>query len=258
LLPDLAQAGYSLESRQAILHRRRLDLVLRRGEERIIVELKVGAPNVGELLKQVLDYRKCFEATFPGQKASVVVISTRIPERTRKSLQEQQIHSLEITEEEVLSGLQAALPSIEVRRGMKLDGEDRVQEIRQLLSDEEFLRIPDGMDLAPPWNQFKIFLALFHVLKQKTKDPWMKSPYVQLYPQPARGNAALLYHVSVESAATAPVHIRKESSGWSEDFWARIKPFLSEKPVSRDKGKQTAFDHYAVKDWDAFAQALGL
>jgi hypothetical protein len=253
LLPDLATAGYSIESRQAILHGRRLDLVLRRNATDLIVaELKVGSPAADDLIAQVLDYEKCFKLTKPDQQLQLMVISTRITDQIRRRLEKHGIQARKISEEEVLQALRCALPEPTVLAGIHLDETERVVEIRRLLTDKDILHIPEGLDFSPPWNQFKAFLALAVRQKQKHKDLWKKNPYVQLYPQAV--NAALLYHVSVKSASRAPIHINRKSKGWREDYWKKIEHCVTY--VHRDIGKQTVFDHYRVDDWDEFASAL--
>lgn len=255
LLPDLAAEGYTIEVRQAPLLSRRLDLFLRRGpRECMIVELKVGSPPAQELIAQVLDYQKCYTVSHPEQHLQMMVISTRIADETRRRLSENGIQAREIREEEVLEALQTGLPLSAVRSGVSLNDNQRVEEIRRILTDESFIRVPKGLAFSTPWNQFKAFLALAVRRKQKHKDLWKKNPYVQLYPQSV--NAALLYHVSVKSASRAPIHINKNSAGWREDYWAKIEHCVTY--VDRDRGKPTVFDHYRVDDWDEFAKVLNL
>lgn len=259
LLPDLASSGYFLESHQAILLGRRLDLLLRTQlGAACIIELKVGAPLMPATRNQILDYRQCWIASFPDSgEPRLVVISDIMPAHTADELANFGIESRTITVAQAASALAAAPLAKPMAKSLKLSPND-LTEVRHLLSDYDSIARPSELVLGPPWDHEKVFLALVE-RGERHKDLWKKDIYVQLYPQqPA---CAVLYGPRVQRYSPGPVHLNpRRANSWRMDVFERIAPALQF--VQRDnKGPGNAnqnWDWYRVVDWDAFAEGLGL
>jgi len=259
LLPDLYADGYRIKSSQAVLLGRRLDILLEAADGRTcIIELKAGAPPMPHVRDQILDYAECWAASYPrAPKPRLFAIGNSIPEHTQQELLNFGIESRAISMQQVLNALEISGPRISSIAGLKLIPDD-LSKVRYLLSDHGAVEVPEGLTFQDPWNHEKLFLGLVVAKKQKHKELWMKSIYVQLYPQ--KPNCAVLYGPKVKTDTRAPLCLNPQVSSWDEAVFKRISPFI-EFVRGENKGpgrERSNFDHYRVKDWDGLASALGL
>ncbi len=251
LLPDLHADGYQIKSSQAVLLGRRLDILLEAADGRTcIVELKAGAPPMPHVRDQILDYAECWTASYPAApKPRLFVVGNSIPEHTQHELLNFGIESCAISVRQVLNALEGSDPPISSIAGLKLIPDD-LSKVRYLLSDHAAVEVPEGLVFQPPWNHEKLFLGLVVVKKQKHKELWMKSIYVQLYPQ--KPNCAVLYGPKVKTDERAPLCLNPQVNSWDEAVFKRISPFI-EFVRGENKGpgrERSNFDHYRVNDWD--------
>jgi hypothetical protein len=259
LLPDLARAGFVLVAQQAVLHGRRIDLLLR-GPDRqaCIVELKSGAPPMPDVRDQIFDYAQCWRASFPNEpEPRLLIIGTSMPDRVRDELANFGIEGRAISEADVLAALQANETRINVIKGLKLKPTDTAK-VRHLLSDFDAINVPKSLLLGPPWTHGKVFLALVH-RGQRHKDLWKKDIYVHVYDQSP--SCAVLYGPRVQVYGRAPLHLNpRRAQSWREDVFLRMKPAIRfVQSDNKGHGKEPSnFDHYAVTDWDELAAAIGL
>jgi hypothetical protein len=257
LLPDLSHAGYAIMTSQAILFGRRLDIVLQADDgRRIIIELKVGAPPMPHVLEQILDYAKCWRVAFPQTTdLRLIIISNKIPERTRAALLRHDVECRTISDNDVLSALRKNHGE-PASRGLQLAPGEITEEISRRLSDHDLFHIPPSMKFEPPWSHHKLFLALCQT--QKTKEPWMKDTYVYLYE--GTPSSAVLYSYQSARYADAPVCLNPQRSTWNEGLFRKIWPYIRwVKKDNKGPGKAAQnWDHYRVTDWNGFAAALGL
>jgi len=95
MLPDLYAEGYRIESQQAILLGRRIDLFLRKPNgSSCIIELKAGSPPMPHVRDQIPvinpetsgDFEIMFQV-FGTVKSHSLVVSTFIPNETKKLLE---------------------------------------------------------------------------------------------------------------------------------------------------------------------------
>jgi hypothetical protein len=257
LLPDLAAAGFQLEAQQAVLLGRRLDLLLRAPNRRAcIVELKRGTPTIPDVRDQVLDYAQCWRASFPGEpEPRLVVIGTSMPDQIRDELANFGIEGRTITKADVLAALKAREHRPDIIKGLTLQPNDTAK-VRHLLSDFDPITVPASLLLRPPWTHEKVFLALVR-RGLRHKDLWKKNIYVEIYDQ--RPICAVLYGPKVKAYIRAPLHLNpRHDNAWREDVFTRMQPAIRfVQSDSKGPGKESSnFDHYAVADWDALANAL--
>lgn len=258
LLPDLHAEGYRIESQQAILLGRRIDLLLRKLDgSACIIELKAGSPPMPHVRDQILDYADCWRHSYPKSLLPrLIVIGHSIPTATKAELENFGIESRAISESEVLAALAGRGRGDTVRTGLQLEPDDLMR-VRHLLSDHSAVTVPEGAVLGPPWNHEKMFLALVK-RGEKHKDLWKKNIYVQLYPQ--RPNCAVLYGPMVQAAKRGPLHLNSRVTSWNESQYQRFEPFVKY-VFSDNKGpgrERMNFDWHTVLDWDGFAKSLGL
>jgi hypothetical protein len=259
LLPDLHAEGYQIKSSQAVLLGRRLDILLEAADGRTcIVELKAGAPPMPYVRDQILDYAECWAASYPNTpKPRLIVVGNSIPEHTRQELTNFGIESRAVSVHQVLDALKRNDHSVYAMAGLKLIPDD-LSKVRYLLSDHGAVEVPEGLVFQAPWNHEKVFLALVVKKKQKHKELWMKSIYVQIYPQ--KPNCAVLYGPKVDTDSKAPLCLNPQVSSWNETIFKRVSPSVEfVRGENKGPGKERSnFDHYRIKDWDAFARALEL
>ncbi|HJW41556.1 MAG TPA: hypothetical protein VJ476_10055 [Rhizomicrobium sp.] len=258
LLPDLFAEGYRIESREAVLLGRRMDLLLGSGDGRTcIIELKAGAPPMPQVRDQILDYRECWTLSYPTQPTPrLIVIGNKIPDHTKDELSNFGIESRAIAIEDVLSALERTYAGDPITTGLKLIPDD-LAKVRHLLSDHAAVAVSNGLQFQPPWSHEKLFLALVTLRQEKHKALWMKNIYVQLYAQ--RANCAVLYGLKAEPTRRAPLHLNPRRGSWNKSIFSQIAPAIEyistdNKGPRRDRHN---FDHYRIKDWDGFATALG-
>lgn len=257
LLPDLAREGYLLLSRQAILHGRRLDLLLQRPSDghHCIVELKSGSPPMPMVRDQILDYARCWRVSYPNDAPPrLIVIGTSMPETTRKELANLGIEARAINATEVIAAFEQGLPRQNVQSGLMLATAETAK-VRELLSDHELLMIPDGMILAPPWDNLKVCLALAK-RGENHKDLWKKNVSVHLYEQ--KPGCAVLY-LPTTVYWRAPLHLNRRRSSWRPEVFRRIERYVRfSHSDNKGKGREGSnFEHYVVEDWNGFAEGLG-
>ena len=258
MLPDLYAEGYRIESQQAILLGRRIDLFLRKPNgSSCIIELKAGSPPMPHVRDQILDYAECWRHSYPtSSRPRLIVIGHSIPISTKTELENFGIETRVISEKQVLAALAGSDDTGSVRAGLQLEPDDLMR-VRHLLSDHSVVTVPEGLVLGPPWNHEKVFLALVK-RGEKHKDLWKKNPYVQLYPQ--RPNCAVFYGPTVRAAKRGPLHLNPRATSWNQSQYQRFEPFVRY-VFSDNKGpgrERMNFDWHTVLDWDGFARALGL
>lgn len=258
LLPDLFAEGYRIESQQAILLGRRIDLLLRKPDgSTCIIELKAGSPPMPDVRVQILDYANCWRHSYPKLlPARLIVIGHSVPKTTKAELENFGIETRAISEKQVLAALEGRRHGGSVRTGLQLEPDD-LMKVRHLLSDYSAVTVPEGLVLGPPWNHEKVFFALVK-RGEKCKEPWKKNICVHLYPQ--RPGCTVLYGPKVSSTQRGPLHLNPRRSSWNETAFQQMKPFIEYvQSDNKGPGKETSnFDWYRVKDWDGFAASLGL
>ena len=251
LIPDLFAQGFRIRSSQAVLFRRRLDLVLQTDDGKTcIIELKVGVPKLRAVRTQILDYAFCWKTTFRSvHPPRLMLISNLIPPATKTDLANYGIETRIITELDILAALQhqGSPPP----QGLNFTPEDATEEIRKLLSDYDVITVPDGLILAAPWNHQKVFLALVE-RGESYKSLWLKNPCVRLYDQ--KPNCALLYAPGT-TCGQGPLHLNPRTKSWKDEVIRQIEPHIQFKIQEL---KPSGFDEYVVSDWDGFASGLGL
>ena len=119
------------------------------------------------------------------------------------------------------------------------------------------------------WTHLSVYKALV-ARNERRKRKGLKNPYVTIYsPQPLGQNCALLYHPDADDYySTSPVHfhdwsIPPRNNGtarkpWNDDVFRRLKPLLTPRGCDHATNPSQGFAQFSVKDWDRFAQALGL
>jgi hypothetical protein len=65
----------------------------------------------------------------------------------------------------------------------------------------------------------------------------------------------VLYNQDSESYKNSPLHVNKSRSGFSADFFKKIKIVSAIQKTSRGEPEWV---RYRVKDWDNLAEVLGL
>lgn len=256
MLPDLAEEGYEIRSQQAVLHKRRLDVLLvrRHDSHHCIVELKAGVPPMPDTRDQILDYARCWSASFPEQKsARLLVIGTSMTEPVRRGLLEWNIECRAISLAEVRRVLEKKSGS-EVVKGAVIEVPDK-DRIRELLSDKTILMIPEGMVLGRPWDNQKVFLGLAK-RGEIHKDLWLKDTCVHLYgPRPG---CAVLYAPTTRYFR-APLHLNpRRKENWNQSVFDDMAGSIEYSHTDRKKSPSSNYDHYRVSNWDFVAKAVGL
>jgi hypothetical protein len=251
LLQDLHAEGYRIVSSQAVLVRRRIDLILRKADHSAcIIEIKVGAPGMPAVRDQILDYASCWKAAFPTERRPrLIVISNRIPDRTKAELANFGIESRVISESSALDAL--LLTDERPPVGVNLTPNEATEEIRRLLSDFDAVKAPADLLLSAPWDHEKVFLALVK-RGERHKDLWLKNIYVTLYGQ--KPNCAVLYGPKA-SWGQGPLHLRPGVASWNAGTFDRIRPHIKFKVREL---KPAGFDEYVVTDWNGLAAGLNL
>jgi hypothetical protein len=99
------------------------------------------------------------------------------------------------------------------------------------------------------WNQATVYQAL--VKKGYYEKPGDKDKHVCISPEQARSKTSMIFHHP--NAKYKPVHIRRESSTYSQALFDRISPCL--KWCTKDNN---GWDRYDVVDYERLANILGL
>jgi hypothetical protein len=186
-----------------------------------------------------------------------MVIGHSIPKTTEAELANRGIESRAIPECDVLAALEGTIDGTPVQRGLQLSPDD-LGKVRHLLSDYSAVAVPQDLVLGPPWSHEKVFLALVE-RGEKYKDPWKKNICVHLYTR--RPGCAVLYGPKVGSVKRGPLHLNpRRVTSWDEGVFQQIKPFIKYAQTdNKGPGRERSnFDWYTIKDWDGFANALGL
>lgn len=256
MLPDLAELGYVVRAQQAMIHKRRIDVLLRRPSDghHCIIELKAENPPLPDTRDQILDYARCWVASFPEEKPPrLIVIGTKLSEPVRKDLASWNIESRAISMGEIQRILEIN-SDCNVPKGLVIDVPD-TDRIRELLSDKSLLMVPEGMVLARPWDNHKVFLALAQ-RGEVHKELWLKDICVHLYgPRPG---CAVLY-LPTTRYFRAPLHLNPHRKcSWRQDIFERLIPYIEYSHSDRKKSQSCNYDHYRVLNWDGMAKAVGL
>src|ERR1035441_8745821 len=144
LLPDLFAEGYRIESQQAILLGRRIDLLLRKPDgSACVIELKAGSPPMPQVRDQILDYAKCWRMSYRAHTSlRLIVIGNSIPKNTESELAKFGVESRAITPAKVLAALQQCQPDgPAVAKGLKLIP-NNPDKVRHLLSNYDAVTVP--------------------------------------------------------------------------------------------------------------------
>jgi len=101
------------------------------------------------------------------------------------------------------------------------------------------------------WNHGRVLDALVkkgYYQKEGKRDVYVSLDHHQL------GNLSMvLYHQDAESYKTSPLHVNESRPGFSADLFKKIVP-----ATQKTSRGEPEWVRYKVKDWDKFAEALGL
>jgi hypothetical protein len=255
MLPDLARAGYRIRAQQAVLFKRRIDIVLFRESDNhhCILELKAGIPPMPEVREQIRDYARCWVTSFPDQEPPrLIVIGTTFSQSTQDELARWNIESRVITPLQIQSVLESQADPT-VPKGTKIEVFDP-ERVKRLLSRNLFM-IPDGMVFGRPWDQEKVCLALAN-RGEVRKEDWLNDLCVHLYgPRPG---CAVVYLPGTKYWR-APLHLHpRRPANWRQDVFERMLPYIEYRSTEKKKSPSCNFDFYRVLNWDGFAMALDL
>jgi hypothetical protein len=101
------------------------------------------------------------------------------------------------------------------------------------------------------WHHQKVYDALLK--KGNYQKEGKQDVYVSLDHHRLGDLSMVLYNQDSESYKNSPLHVNKSRSGFSADLFKKIVPAIQK--TSRGEAELV---RYEVKDWDKFAEALGL
>ena len=101
------------------------------------------------------------------------------------------------------------------------------------------------------WHHQKVYEAL--IKKGNYQKEGKQDIYVSLDHHRLGDLSMVLYRQDTESYKSSPLHVNKNRSGFSDGLFKKIAPAIQ--TTSRGEPEWV---RYKVKDWDKFAEALGL